>query len=99
MKAHAILVLTAISAVFASAPVAAAQPPDAARIEQIAGWLGDGTYSPTPRIDDRAFWTSVGQSGRFADVAREAAAESKRSPAALPDDLYLEYSRNGNRSR
>ncbi len=73
--------------------------PAAARIGQIAAAVRAGTYSPTPTIEDRAFWQKVGRSAAGRSVVDEAAAEASRRFEPLPDELYLDYSKTGNRTR
>ena len=75
-----------------------AQAPDAARVEAIATWVAEGTYSPTPKIGDREFWTRVGRSNEYRDIVRRAETESRQAFDTLPDELYLEYSKTGNRT-
>ena len=83
--------------VIAVATLVWAEPPDARRIEQIAGWMAEGAYSPTPSSEDRDFWQKVGRSQNLRGVVQRA--ETAAPLRALPDDLYLEYSRNGTRTR
>ncbi len=78
---------------------ALAQAPDAARVTEIAGGMEKGTYSPTPTIADRDFWTRVGKSDRYRTVVADAEQRLTETLQPLPDELYLEYSRNGNRTR
>jgi len=80
-------------------PLAHAQAPEAARVSKIAAWMAPGTYCATPTIEDRAFWSRVGQSKHYDAVVAEAEKLRQETFRTLPDDLYLEYSRNGNRSR
>src|SRR5690606_606258 len=48
-------------------------------------------------VSDRAFWESVAKEPGF-NAEIEAARKFKDTPLPeLPDDLYLEFSRNGNR--
>ena len=58
-----------------------------------------GTYSPTPTIADRDFWTRVGKSDSYRTVVADAEKRLTETLQPLPDELYLEYSRNGNRTR
>jgi hypothetical protein len=74
------------------------ESPDPARIKQLAESLPAGPYCATPLIEHREFWGKVGQSPLFEGLAETASAEAEGQVQPLPDDLYLEYSRNGNRS-
>lgn len=75
-----------------------AQPPKPARVDEIAAFLQPGTYSPTPSIADRDFWGRVARSDGYRDTVAKAEALPQKKFDALPDELYLEYSRNGNRT-
>lgn len=79
--------------------MASGQAADAERVEQIAGWLDSGAYSPTPKIEDRKFWEQVATSAHHRSAVADAEKQSRQKIRPLPDDLYLEYSKNGNRSR
>lgn len=78
---------------------AAAQAPKPARIEKVAAALTPGTYSPTPPIADRDFWARVAKTETYRDEVAQAEELAKKTFEPLPDELYLEYSRNGNRNR
>lgn len=77
----------------------AAQAPKPARIEKVAAALTPGTYSPTPPIADRDFWARVAKTETYRDEVAQAEELAKKTFEPLPDELYLEYSRNGNRNR
>ena len=75
------------------------QAPHAERVSEITEWLGSGTFSPTPRIEDREFWGQVGTSPHHRSTVADAEELLRQAFHPLPDELYLEYSKNGNRSR
>ena len=91
--------ITAVGLLVLFAAQARAQAPDAARVTEIAGWMEKGTYSPTPTIEDRDFWGRVGKSTSYRAVVADAEKLLRETFQPLPDDLYLEYSKNGNRTR
>jgi hypothetical protein len=91
MTTRSFLCVTAVGILAAFASLGQAQAPDVARVNEIAGWMTGGTYGPTPTIADRDFWArSIVASGEKV---------MRRTFQPLPDDLYLEYSKNGNRTR
>jgi len=75
-----------------------AQAPDAARVAEIIPWLTPEAYSPTPTIADRGFWALVSELPAYQSVVADAGKIPETAFQPLPDDLYLEYSKNGNRS-
>jgi hypothetical protein len=99
MKIHdAVGALTLGLSVFASSH-SLAQAPKPARVEKVAATLTPGSYSPTPTIADRDFWTRVAKNDEYRDAVTKAEELAKKTFEPLPDELYLEYSRNGNRTR
>ena len=85
-------------AVFAAA-VPAQSGFDAARMEQIAAWLPATPQGVGSTIDDRAAWNKLADWPAFAQVVPRAERLLLRPMPALTDDLYLDYSRTGNRTR
>jgi len=72
--------------------------PTPERIAEIAAWLPETPAGIGAPASDRAAWTAI--AGRL-PVANLLAAAEKAAAApvpALPDELYLEFSRNGNRT-
>ena len=76
-----------------------AQEMDAVRQKEISRWLGEGTYSPTATIQDRKFWSQVAASSTGSSVVADGGKLLSRPIRPLPSELYLEYSKTGNRSR
>lgn len=73
--------------------------PDAARIAQIAAMLPQAPCGPGPQIADRVSWGAAAKAAAFRDVVPQA---EKLLPQPIPqttDELYLDYSRTGNRDR
>ncbi len=69
----------------------------AARTEEIAAWLPVEPGSDGARIGNRAAWERLARMPGAADVVKKAEEVASAPIPALPDDLYLEFSRNGNR--
>ena len=70
-----------------------------ARVDEIAGWLPERPAAPGARIGDRAAW---GRLAALPSASRHIRAAEKALAEPIPeltDDLYLEFSRSGNRSR
>ena len=70
-----------------------------ARLDEIAGWLPEHPAAPGARIGDRAAW---GRLAALPSAARHIRAAEKALAEPIPeltDDLYMEFSRSGNRSR
>lgn len=73
--------------------------PTAARTAQIEAWLPDRPGGIGAPASDRAAWAAAAH-GLPVGVVLAAAQQVAAEPVpALPDDLFLEYSRNGNRTR
>ena len=89
----------AITAVMTYDSSTDAQAPAPARVAELAGCMPEGTFSPTPTIDDREFWARVHATAAYAAVTAGAERLLDRPVQPLPDDLYLEYSKTGNRTR
>jgi len=81
--------------------VEAAEPttPDPARVEQLAKMLPAEPHGVGPTIDDRESWQAVAEHPQFKDVVPQARQLMSRPIPELPDDLFLDYSRTGNRTR
>jgi hypothetical protein len=99
MTTRSFLCVTAVGILAAFASLGQAQAPDVARVNEIAGWMTGGTYGPTPTIADRDFWALVGKSSSYRSIVASGEKVMRRTFQPLPDDLYLEYSKNGNRTR
>jgi hypothetical protein len=82
-----------------AAPAPAATEIDAARVKEIAAELSPRPAGFGRPITDRAAWTKLAQAPAFASVVPQAQKLSRKPPPALPDDLYLDFSKTGNRTR
>ena len=78
-----------------SAPANAAV---AARIDEIAQWLPEKPRADGAPACDRAKWDSLAATKEGQTVIRNAEKISGEPVPDTPDDLYLEFSKNGNRS-
>ena len=76
---------------------ATAKEPDATRVLKIVGWLTSEPVGVGEPISNRAAWRALSQQPEFARAIEQAAALAGKPIPAQPDDLYLDYSRTGNR--
>lgn len=77
----------------------AAMPIEPARVKSIAAFLPEkptGFGLPAP---DRAFWNALSQQSGFVSAVTNAERLAKKATPAMTDDLFLDYSRTGNRDR
>lgn len=70
-----------------------------ARTREIAGYLDDEPCADGARRSERAPWLRLAALPEAAEWVAAAEAALAADVPATPDDLYLEFSRNGNRSR
>ncbi len=82
-----------------SAATAAEGPPDPQRLGEVAAMLPDKPRGAGPTISDRGAWETVAKAPGFQNVVRRAERLLKEPIPELPDDLYLDFSRTGNRDR
>lgn len=88
-----------ISLLLSAAACAQQAPPERARIDQVAALLVDDRPVVGRPIDDRAAWQSLAAHPAYAEVVRRAEPLLDEPLPEQPDELYLEFSRNGNRTR
>src|SRR5687768_5406461 len=69
------------------------------RINEIAKLLPEKPEGPGKPITDREFWQNYRSSGNFESVIAQARSAVTAPIPDLPDELYLEFSTNGNRNR
>jgi hypothetical protein len=72
---------------------------DKGRISQIAAMLSEKPKGFGATINDRAAWEQLGKNDSFAETLKEAQELLQRPIPEQPDDLYLDFSRTGNRTR
>jgi hypothetical protein len=83
----------------ATSPAPAAAEIDAARVQEIAGELPSKPAGFGRPITDRAAWAKLARNPAFTSVVPQAQTLSRKPVPALPDDLYLDFSKTGNRAR
>lgn len=69
-----------------------------ARALEIVKMIPEKPESILPPISDRDAWEKIAQTGNGAAVIKQAEKILNTPMPELPDELYLEYSRNGNRT-
>ena len=72
---------------------------DPARVDAIAAWLPEKPCVGGARIDDRATWDRLAALPGADRIVKAAEKTAKEPVPDCPDELYLEFSRNGNRTR
>jgi hypothetical protein len=70
---------------------------DPKRVAEIAGMLSDGLFAFGPKIGDRAAWGELAKKSELRVTIATAEQAATRPIPDLPDELFLEYSRDGNR--
>ena len=69
------------------------------RIQQIADWLPPKATIPARPCSDRQAWETLARTPAFSAVLSNAQELAKSPVPPLTDDLYLDFSRTGNRDR
>jgi hypothetical protein len=97
----AVLIAIVISLSAGNAPIAvrAAANIESARVKEIAAMLPARPIGLGRPITDRVAWEKLARSPGFASVMADAVKLAQKPSAPLPDDLFLDYSRTGNRDR
>ncbi len=72
---------------------------DPAQVKEIAGWLPPTATGLGSSITNRAFWDKLAKEPKFEPVIKNAEKAAKEGLPDLPDELYLDYSKTGNRVR
>jgi hypothetical protein len=95
MRKIAILMIAVLSLIRPAASLAADVDPG--RVDQIAAMLSDETFAFGPKISDRAAWAELDRKPMIhALVARAEKLLADPIPP-VPDELFLEFSKTGNR--
>lgn len=71
---------------------------NSARVDAIAAMLPEKPGTPAPRPSDRSAWAALSNDPGAARIVAEAEKLCGKPIPELPDELYLEFRRNGNRS-
>ncbi|MGI6356660.1 MAG: hypothetical protein ACOX6W_16440 [Lentisphaeria bacterium] len=72
---------------------------DPDRVKAIAEWLPTQPTGFGKPVSDRQAWEKIASQPGAARVIAEARREAASPPPELPDELYLEFTQNGNRNR
>ncbi|HRR32937.1 MAG TPA: heparinase II/III family protein [Kiritimatiellia bacterium] len=72
-------------------------PPDESRVAQIAAWLAPAPHGLGRPATDREAWDRLATLPEAGPILRDAEKAMKTPPPELPDELYLEFTTNGNR--
>lgn len=72
---------------------------DNARIKEIASWLDHAPAGPGHPVSDRAAWEKLARAPAYSELVSNALELAKQPVPELPDELYLDFSRTGNRDR
>ncbi len=70
---------------------------DSADVKRIAEMLPAKPLGVGAPVTDRAAWERVAATGNFKGIVGEAESLARTQPPEVTDDLYLDYSRTGNR--
>jgi hypothetical protein len=88
--------LLSVVLIVSSFALRAAEMPAASRIREIAAWLPAQPSAFAWPVTNRAAWDKLAASGAFSNTI--GAAEKLKPLPEVPDDLFLEFSQNGNRT-
>ena len=88
--------LLSVVLIVSSFALRATEMPAASRIREIAAWLPAQPSAFAWPVTNRAAWDKLAASGAFSNTI--GAAEKLKPLPEVPDDLFLEFSRNGNRT-
>lgn len=95
-----VLLLLVTSVLFSGVARSADESPaESARMRQLTPMLPAQPRGIGPVISDRKAWTAVAKAPAFAHFVSEAQAMIGQPVPELTDDLYLDFSRTGNRRR
>ena len=75
-----------------------AEPLNPARIDEIAAMLSPSPTPPGKPVSDRAFWEKLVQEPSYRAHIKKADALAKKPLPEISDELFLEFSRTGNRT-
>lgn len=100
MPSLPLLLLLFAFVILAASPAEAAPvtPPDPARVQAIAALLPEKPTAPGPAITDRTAWGRLAAQPEGRKLVAQAEKLLTQPIPDQPDDLYLEYSRTGNRT-
>ncbi|MEE8450998.1 MAG: heparinase II/III family protein [Thermoguttaceae bacterium] len=93
------VLLGCLLAILSSTAMAAPEPLDPARVQAIGRMLPATPQGVGPTIDDRQAWQTVANTESFKSVVDRAEGLLSRPMPELTDELFLDYSKTGNRTR
>lgn len=70
---------------------------DAKRVDEIASYLSPRPTGALRPVSDRAFWKTIADEPGYSKLIAAADTLKDKPIAVIPEELYLEFSRNGNR--
>ena len=73
--------------------------PSQRRVAELAAMLPESPRGLGPTIDDRQAWQAIGAADNFRGLVQQAESLRGRPSPVMTDDLYLDFSRTGNRNR
>jgi len=94
-----LLVLSGLAAEASAAKPKAPRAPDPSRVAELATMLPKEPRGLGRPITDRQPWRAVAEAPEFKDVVKEAESLMSQAIPELTDDLFLDFSRTGNRTR
>ncbi|HZQ48421.1 MAG TPA: heparinase II/III family protein, partial [Verrucomicrobiae bacterium] len=94
-----VLMVVAVLAFGLAATCRAAVTLDTNRVAEIAAMLPERPLGLGRPATDRAAWKQLARIPRFSNQIAQAEKLARSSDPELPDDLYLDFSRTGNRDR
>lgn len=96
---HCALLVLLVCSVNSVANTAGPISLDPARVLEIEKMLTAHPKSGLPSIDDRVAWKKIAEQNGFDHIIAAATVLLKKPMPELPDDVFLDFSRTGNRSR
>jgi len=96
LRAHRVMLLFILAV--SSVNLMAAETIDPARVQEIAAWLPAQPAAFAWPITNRAAWAKLAADSAFANAIPSANKVLAKPLAEVPDSLFLEYSKNGNRT-
>jgi len=98
MMRERVAAMIVLSTLGLCAAAAAQKAPDPARVAEIAAMLPESPAGLGRPISDRAAWEALGATEAYSGVVARAEALLTEPIPEQPDELYLEFSRTGNRT-
>src|SRR6188768_3534939 len=97
MKLSVLFALLAATVLAQTVPTPGPVIIDPARVAAIEASLADGRFALGAQISDRAFWDKFAATPAATEVLKRASELLDQPIDELPEELFMEYRRNGNR--